>query len=351
MTRIAFTILLLGFVFGCGDDDGGPADGGAELDGGSTADAGSGAALGWHPVAEPAEGPLLVWGALVVDVGPTSAVLFGGTTATNISGTTLDTAFRYDWEGDALVAAPIGTSGGPAARYCGCAAYDASRDVVVVGGGRDLNGPFLAEPQTWELDLVTDEWRQWTGSTPASTLGCMMTQGPDGELYWFGGVAESGASDLLYRAEGESWVEVPVAGERPAPRYDGVLWADGSDLVLFAGSRSALGEGFHADVWRFASGAWTREHDGADVEGRRVPWFRATDDGFVFQGGYDRNMNPMAGLYRYVTGEGFTSLDLADPLLPRGFAASLPAPSGIGVMFSGNDGDGPVREILWLDAR
>ncbi|MBO6936543.1 MAG: hypothetical protein JJ863_16345 [Deltaproteobacteria bacterium] len=350
MTRIAFTTLLLTLALGCGDDDGiDPTDGGATPDA-STADAGPETTLAWHPVAEPAEGPLMVWGALVVDVGPTSAVLFGGTTATNIGGTTLDAAYRYDWEGDTLVASALGSTG-PAARYCGCAAYDEARNVVIVAGGRDLSGPFLAAPETWELDLATEAWTQWSGTTPASTLGCMMTQGSDGELYWFGGVADSGASDVLYRAEDEGWVEVAVTGDRPAPRYDGVLWADGDDLVLFAGSRSALGAGFYADVWRFSGGAWTQEHDGGDVEGRRVPWFRATDDGFVFQGGYDLNMNPMAGLYRYVSGEGFSAIELADPLLPRGFAASFPAPSGIGVMFSGYDGDGPLREVLWLDER
>ena len=333
-----------------------PADAGAdggrdaspELDASLDAPSDAGSALSWTAVDEPAEGPLMVWGALVTDIGPTSAVLFGGTTATDVSGTTLDGAYRYDWEGETLVATQLAADEeGPAPRYCGCVTYDATRNVVIVGGGRDLDGPFLSTPETWELDLESETWTQWSGETPASTLGCMMTQAIDGTLYWFGGVSMGGASNLLYRAEGQSWVQVASGG--PSGRYDGVIWPDDSGGIhLFGGSVSAFGSGFFSDVWHYSEGEWTELDAGTGLEGRRVPWFRPTDDGFVFHGGFDSDMNPMGGLYRYVLGSGFEAIVLSEPLEPRGFAASLPAPSGIGAMLSGYDGDGPVREILWL---
>ena len=343
-------MLRLGIVLcalcACGDDasvsmDGGmdsSADAGldATFDGGVDAGSDASSALAWTTVAEPAGGPLMVWGALVADLPGGSAVLFGGTTATDLSGTTLDGTFRYDWEGETLVATELAGDEGPAPRYCGCATYDATRNAVIVGGGRDLDGPFLAEAETWELDLETETWTRWSGTTPESTLGCMMTQASDGTLYWFGGVSALGASNTLYRAEGQSWEVVSEDG--PAPRYDGVLWADDEGLLLFAGSASAFGSSFYADVWRWNDG-WTELDAGTGIEGRRVPWFRPTSDGFVFHGGFDGDMNPMDGLYRWTRDAGFE---------PRGFAAALPAPSGLGVMLSGYDGDGPVREILWL---
>ncbi len=335
----------------CGDDAAPTLDAGTDAPSvdaafdADTTDVGldGGSSLTWTSVAEPAAGPLMVWGALVTETESGSAVLFGGTTATDVSGTTLDGAWRYDWEGETLVATELAE--GPAARYCGCSTYDATRNVVIVGGGRDLNGPFLESPETWELDLDANTWTQWTGTTPDNTLGCMMAQTNDGTLYWFGGASSGGSSNALYRAEGQSWILVSEDG--PAPRYDGALWADDDGLLLFAGSESAFGSAFYADVWRWNDG-WTQLDDGAGIEGRRVPWHRPTDDGFVFHGGFDSDMNPMDGLYRYVLGVGFEEIVLEDPLEPRGFAAALPAPSGLGVMLSGYDGDAPVREVLWL---
>lgn len=323
-------------------------DAGADASFDAPTDAGTDASssLAWTSVDEPANGPLMVWGALVTETEPGSAVLFGGTTATDLGGTTLDGAYLYEWEGDALVATELAADEvGPAPRYCGCTTYDASRNVVIVAGGRDLDGPFLETPETWELDLEAQTWTQWSGTTPPSTLGCMMTQASDGTIYWFGGAANTGSTNTLYRAEDESWVVVSEGG--PAPRYDGVLWADDEGLLLFAGSESAFGSGFYADVWRFADGEWTELDPGTGIEGRRVPWHRPTSDGFIFHGGFDGDMNPMDGLYRW-TPSGFEAIELSDPLEPRGFAAALPAPSGFGAMLSGYDGDGPVREILWL---
>ncbi len=360
-SRIPFAFLLA-LAFGCGDDDS-SADAGVDASVDAVVDASSsdasdsgpdaGPALAWNVMPEPADGPLLVWAALVVDVGPTSAVLFGGTNATDIAGDTLDRAYLYGWEGEELTVRELSSAVmRPGPRYCGCAAYDATRNVVIVAGGRDLEGPFLEADETWELDLATETWTRWSGTTPASTLGCMMTADSDGALYWFGGASPSGSTNTLYRAEDQSWIEVTVSGERPPVRYDGALWADADGLLLFGGSQSAFGSAFYADVWRF-DGTWTRLDegvlaDGTPVAGRRVPWFRPTPDGFVIAGGFDMNMNPMGGLFRWTLSGGFEAMRIEEPLEPRGFAASLPAPSGIGVMLSGYDGDGPVREALWL---
>ncbi|MCA9680154.1 MAG: hypothetical protein KC464_34295 [Myxococcales bacterium] len=319
--------------------DASASDGGGSIDGGGTA---------WTPVAEPTNGPLMVWGALVADIDPERAVLFGGTTATAFGGTTLDSAYLYEWIEGGLVATEIGSGSGPAARYCGCAVHDETRGVVIVAGGRDLEGPFLAEAETWELDLEANTWHRWSGSTPPATLGCMLAQTDDGQVYWFGGASPSGATNTLYRAEGEEWETVAINGDAPPARYDGVLWADPQGLLLFAGSAAAFNADFYSDVWRFADGSWTRIDAGEGVRGRRVPWFRPTGDGFVFHGGLDENMNPMAGLYRWTFEGGFEELSVEAPLEPRGFAAALPTPEGYGAMLSGYDGDGPVREILWL---
>lgn len=352
------TLLLLSVLcLHCGDDTSAP-DAGPAVDAAGdapaadvgAADAGTdaGGPLRWDTVADPAMGPLRIWGALVADLGGAESFLFGGTTAGSLGGATLDRAYRYAWEGESLVATPVGEgTPRPAARYCGCAAYDAARDVVIVAGGRDERA-FLDAPETWELDLGTDTWRQWAGSTPEATLGCMITRGPDGELYWFGGASPTGTRDVLYRAESESWVEVVVEGPKPEPRYDGVLFSDDEGLLLFAGAQSASGSFFFADVWRFAEGAWTELHDGGEIPGRRVPWFRQTADGFVFAGGYGGDMRAMAGVYRYVHGEGFEELRPEPALSERGFAASLPAPSGIGVMLGGFDGTSPVQDFRWL---
>ncbi len=350
-------LLSLVSILACGDDSAPPDDASVGADVLVTEDAGTDAggerAPRWEMVADPDVGPLRIWAPLVAPMDGNRTFLFGGTNVDTVVGTTFDRAYIYSWAAGALVATELAVDATekPDSRYCGCAVHDPDRNVVIVAGGRPLSSPFLPENDTWELDLSTEVWTRWTGTTPPSTLGCMLARQPDGEIVWFGGIAEGGgASDQTYRANGDGW-DLITTTAAPSGRYDGVFFPapDGDGLLLFAGADRATGSGFFADVWRFSEGDWTMLHDGAGVEGRRVAWVRPTDTGFVAVGGFDNMMRSLGDAFEFdLATSAFSPLVADNPPGQRSFAAALEAEDGVGVMLSGYDGEGPVRDIRVL---
>lgn len=313
-------------------------------------------ALVWEDVAEPAAGPLMLWGALVARIDDTHALVFGGTTASRTNTTILDGAWLYTWEDGALSAEEI-ESDELAGRYCGCASYDPARNVVVLGGGRDFGPQITLDPETWELDMGSREWtRVETSTTPIGGLGCNMTY-VDGATYWFGGANAQAAlgprgsngDTWRYDPEGAEWTELSIDG--PSPRYDAHFVQESVESVLLFGGALNAGEGMNGDVWRFDGAAWTLVTDnGAGPDGRRVAWVVPSPGGFIVAGGFDADMNTLGDMWRWNEGA-WTELSEGAPERVA-FAAVLPAgPDSLGVMMSGYDGDGPIRALRQLHAR
>lgn len=84
--------------------------------------------------------------------------------------------------------------------------------------------------------------------------------------YLFGGLAQTGALDDLWRLDLASggWERLDPAGDRPAARFGHVgVWAPGVGLVVWSGQ---AGSTFFDDIWAFEPGAgsWRRLPDAGD---------------------------------------------------------------------------------------
>lgn len=289
------------------------------------------------------------WGALVAEIGPGDAIVFGGTNANDGAVVFADThRITIDEEGN-LEAVEIESENGPVSRYCGCAAYIPERHSVLLAGGRDLFGPFTVAPETWELDLETSEWTELEVDTPAHTLGCHLVE-LNGEIYWFGGAGSGGTVNDLYRLDraGNAWARVD-ASNPPRDRYDASIFTRDGRIWLFggqSGSRFSL-----ADLWTFdpVTRAWTEIETSTSPPGRRVPFVHHDATGIDVGFGFDAGMNPLEDLWRFdfETRE-WTETELEDRPYPRAFTANLSDSEGRGVAFGGYDGSGPIDEVLRL---
>jgi len=359
--RKGLAVLVLAGALGCGGETG-RTDAGPGPDAGAMTDAGTDAGVDptgvrWESAEPPADGPLRVWGHMVAWLGDGRAVVFGGTNATQVSGVALDDAWLLDVRGAAPVFTRLDGSG-PSPRYCGCAAWDRGRDVVVVSGGRDVTIPDRIVPETWELDPATGTWTMMAVSTtPPGRVGCALAySAARGAVYMFGGASsEIGYSDRTYRYDPAmpAWTALDAPG--PFGRYDAGFapLGDGSRLVLFAGSAAAMGAAFYDDTWIFdtSTETWTElVAPGDRPPARRVPWIVVDGDRGLWAGlGANGLLEPLGDLwYLDVAAARWAAVD-AGAVTPRGFSPALPAGAGaLGTVLGGWDGYGPVGDTWRL---
>lgn len=341
-------------------------DGDGEVDAGPGEDAG--AAFDAGPPVDPTtaefeevemrgDGPWGRWGYMVAAIAPDEAVIVGGTDAGE-GNTVFEDAWRVRVLDGALEATSIATSG-PGPRYCGCMAYDAGRDRLIVYGGRTIETPALP-PGTWELDLASGTWTEVaTANQLTGTLGCAMAHHTaTGNTYMFGGAELGAAVDQTWRYDptAGTWIEIDASG--PVARYDGAFFEthDGEALYLFGGSYGAMGSAFYADLWRFdpMSETWTEIALPAGPEGRRTPWVvrDPARHGIYVGFGYDGQMRPM-GDFHYADLDALTWTEIEVPFdtgpVGRGFAFALPGGDGsLGVLLGGYGISRPVNSAYRL---
>lgn len=387
---------LLGFLFlfgqlttGCGPgpggDDGGvqPEDSGAPEDAGTDEDAGTEqdggdpepdpepepvpptGVFGWNEIDNPEEVMVRRWSPLVADVGDGHAVLFGGADLDNFGGSPLDDVVWFDGRGaephftSIEIAPPLNPfdEHKPAARYCGCAAYDPSRDQVAVVGGRSLQSFFT---DTWILDLdsAAFETLPALAETPRGGLGCSLTYRVEDDAYYlFGGAGMTGSFNELWRLDGatRTWEQITVEGPAPGNRYDAWLGTHDGGLLMVGGARNAQ-QDFHADVWTFdlTSRTWTEVvGDDQGPLGRRIPWVRKAHDGSgLYMGFGNHDTDLLNDLWWLDLGTGaWTEQTLENGPTARGWSPPLPGGDGvIGWLMGGFDLDEPVADLWRLDA-
>jgi hypothetical protein len=289
---------------------------------------------------------------MAVTIAPDRAVVLGGTDAGGFGGTVFDSAWIVTIAEGEASATEI-TASGPAPRYCGCAAYDPARDVVVVFGGRDLSGPTLA-PETWELDVSASAWMRVEPTTqPPGTIGCAMAWAPGAQAIYLCGTA--GFSADTFRYEAGAWTLLDATG--PLARYDATMLAaaDGESLLMFGGSYGAVGAAFYADLWRFdpSSESWTEAALPDGPGGRRIPWIVRDPDreGLYVGFGYDGDMQPLGDLwYLDLAAPAWTPIPIAgDGPAYRGFAPALPGGSAaLGTVIGGYGASTPTADAWQL---
>jgi hypothetical protein len=318
--------------------------------------------FGWRAVDS---GLTPVWGGFVAEGGE-RPILVGGVAGT--SGPVIDTAEIPAARNDGIIADTLLTIDG--ARYCGCGFVDATRNELIVVGGRDGRFLDIETAAVIDLDDGTSTPIVDADAGPAAfPVGCVAFFLPaTGTGYVYSGLSSNqrafGTGLFRWDGAGRAFVGVDVAGATPAPRYDAAVHveADGGSALVVSGMGLAGAPVFHKDTWRFdgASETWTEVTTTNAPPGRRYAWSALAPDGdtLVFGLGSDspQGLTLLADLWRLSLDSGvWTRLDDddsafdVDTALPaRGFASRLPGLPGTAGLLSGGLQDGVLAEDAFV---
>ena len=363
---ILATLLLTCATTGCNDDANASADTSTPLDGASDAssvdptDADTNDVTPTTPrwrTIDAAALPAGRWGQEVAAIDDSTALVFSGVDTEN---ELLGGLWRVETTSDGVVSAQkIDTVGTPTPRYCGCMAYDSSRDALLLVGGRSFMDSFA---ETWRLDLNTGGWEQLSeGAGPEGPIGCSMAYSVDADaFYLFGGAnQQQGTLDKTWRFDPETGTWTLIEGVGPSARYDaGMLpMSDGASLVLFSGAVSGF-SGFIQDAWSFDTReeAWTRLNtSGESPIGRRTPWMLlSADERELFIGfgiSEEQSGLPLGDLWSLDLALGVWSkqqLTEGDAPPPRGYSQPLPGGAPGRALLMGGYDLTSVTSDAWL---
>lgn len=306
----------------------------------------------WESLPAAAGAPIARWGFVTADLGDGRALLFGGTTFNSVGqGGVLADTWLVDVRGATPEFNALAPAKSPPPRYCGCAAWDPERKVMLAVGGRDAQ---VKPSATWSYDLDGNTWTEVpVPVSPPGAVGCAMAWSPDRRaLFLFGGGGAGGFDDRTWRFDAKALAWVELAAKGPSPRYDSVLRhvAAGQPMVLFAGSKGASGKGnFYNDVWRFDPMAqtWTQTQvSGTTPPGRRTPWLLVEPNGAGFIMGFGvMGILPdqaLDDLWRFDFAKAaWQVIDEAGDEMgpePRGYVQALPGTKGsVGLLVGGHD--------------
>ncbi len=190
--------------------------------------------------------------AMAYDSSRGVTVLFGGRASWDISDT-------WEWDGTSWTQR-LGTA--PYPRDLHAMAYDSQRAVIVVFGGdySDLGG--LSD--TWEYDGANWTWRTNSGPSPRATHG-MAYDGTRGVTVLFGG--DPAARDT-WEWDGTTWslraTTGPTARSRPSLAFD----SGRAVTVLFGGSADDPFPIAYSDTWEWDGATWAQRFPTGPVP----PW-------------------------------------------------------------------------------
>jgi hypothetical protein len=292
------------------------------------------------------------WGHAVADRGDGTSILFGGTRHNAFGeGAVQGGTFLVDATEHPPTVTDLEATGEPSPRYCGCAAYDASRDQVLHVAGRDLPTFF---PETYVLDVAGAAWTQVeTTAHPDIGIACALAWSESEDAYYLyggGGPTTIIGETWTMPGGGGEWTQLTPAAEPPI-RYDAAMRSlDGGDTLLLIGGGNPFdaNNAHFADVWTFdpVGVTWTEVvTTGGEPEGRRVPWLRLTPDeselimGFGSYGFEIGQVN--ADLWRLDLGDNtWSEIDVDNMPDGRGFSKMIPggAPGVVGYLLTGFDG-------------
>lgn len=349
-------VTLLGLIAGAAGCDG---TSGSDGDGGPDGDERT--TFGWRAVDS---GLTPVWGGFVAE-GGSRPIRVGGVAGT--SGPVVDSAEIPDVRDGRIVSSLLTIDG---ARYCGCGFVDATRNELIVIGGRDGRFVDVETAAVIDLDDGTATPIADADTGPAAfPVGCVAFFLPaTGTGYVFSGLSSTqrtfGAGLFRWDGAARAFVAIEVAGVAPAPRYDAAVHveADGGSALVVSGMGLAGAPVFHRDTWRFdgASETWAEVATTNPPPGRRFAWSALAPDGdtLVFGLGSDspQGLTLLGDLWRLSLGSGvWTRLDDdagafdVDTALPaRGFASRLPGLPGTAGLLSGGMEDGVLAEDAFV---
>ncbi len=187
--------------------------------------------LQWRLIDTPtAPSPRSAFG-MVYDSVEGIIVLFGGKTLT--------TNYLSDtWEFNVLTDEwTLTTTSGPNGRNEFCMAYDPGDTRTVLFGGSSSNATYASD--TWEYDSVTDTWASG-GTGPTGRYRAAAAYHEEAErIVMFGGYGSAGILDDTweYDAGTNSWTQPLIFGSGPEGRYDHAMSYDPVEkrLIVYGG--------------------------------------------------------------------------------------------------------------------
>jgi hypothetical protein len=240
----------------------------------------------WHKLAD--KGPSARDDAILVnDAARNRLVLYGGRQRRNGGMTVLTDT--WEWDGTAW---SLRDTVGPGPRVHAAAAYDVTRQRVVLYGGGALDDRVLSD--TWEWD--GQSWKQRGTSGPENRFVNGMSYNPRiGQVVLSTVQPDSTGCHMkaeLWTWDGKSWGDVPSNGIVPAfsPRAPQAQSGGGDDTMLFDGwpcaPRTSATWTWHSPFWqRYAEGG-PGPRKGTSVaydESRKVTvLFGGEDDGQMY---------------------------------------------------------------------
>ena len=171
----------------------------------------------------------------------------------------------------------VGSTTTPDGRYLQAAAFDETRQVVVMFGGTNMDpssGTTSPNKETWEWSPTTGKWtnRTGAGTTPDARSGAAMVfDSVHGKFVLFGGRSGSGLNyedTWEWDPAGGTWTDVSASGSHPSARSQAGMVFEKSTgkILLFGGGRSdsasydATGVSLsYGDTWEYdpAAHTWT----------------------------------------------------------------------------------------------
>lgn len=178
----------------------------------------------------------------------------------------------WGWDGEqwSLIRA---AENGPIWRNWPAAAYDNTRDVLVIHGGLQTRGRF---DETWEWDGKT--WTQF--AAPGGREGALMAYDQArAKMVLFGGAdTDMNIHGDTWEWDGATWTKVSDVG--PEPRFPGGMVYDAArrEVLMYSGHFAALsGEAIdYDDLWAWDGSSWRKILSDTPTPGHR------THAGFVY---------------------------------------------------------------------
>ncbi|MFY9342757.1 MAG: kelch repeat-containing protein [Planctomycetota bacterium] len=181
--------------------------------------------------------------ALALEPQSPRVMLFGG-----VDGTGTYLADTWQWDGSAWQALPLATAPSPRATRV---VADTVRQRLVLFGGETTNLAKLGD--TWEFDGTA-----WTAVAPANAPSARAHHGmcfdsSRQRVVLFGGYSVSGEVDDTWEWDGGTWTQVAIPG--PSSRHGTAMAYDAARqrTVLFGGGANG---GVLGDTWEFDGTTW-----------------------------------------------------------------------------------------------
>lgn len=245
--------------------------------------------------------------AMAFDASRGVTVLFGGKNASGVNNET------WEWNGvqwtQRVVAGPPGRSG---AAMC----FDSTRNVIVLFGGYTTT--YLGD--TWEWDGTT--WTQRAVTGPAARTGSAFAyDSVRGHAVLYGGLRGSpvNGTPLLtnetWTWDGTAWTQLAVTGPQAVQNAGAAFDVARGVMVLYGGGTSTSGLGSATNkIWEWNGTAWTQVGGGTAATGHAVAYVPENGGVISFGGGSTSftGSNPLGNVGRW-NGAVWTELAIHGP--------------------------------------